>query len=237
MGTICRVAAALLVATLAGPTGLAAQTAPPPAPVETSPVPAPAAPPAATLTQPPAPGAAVPGPTMAPSIAAGRPTLIPEAGDTSNVDEVVLPAKPVLLVSGQGTWEEGYAKIRAAFASVEAEIGRLGLIPAGRPLALFTQTTDVGFQYEAMVPVVAPPAGPGAALPAGMRFGQTPSGKAWRFVHKGAYDDIDTTYETVTTYLDAKDIVARDAFIEEFVAPGQDAADANGEVNIFVQPK
>ena len=37
-------------------------------------------------------------------------------------------------------------------------------------------------------------------------------------MHKGAYDEIDTTYETITTYLDAKDIVAKDAFIEEFAA-------------------
>jgi effector-binding domain-containing protein len=56
-------------------------------------------------------------------------------------------------------------------------------------------------------------------------------------VHKGPYDDIDTTYETVTTYLDAKDILAKDAFIEEYLNDVADPADAALEINIFVQPR
>ena len=70
-----------------------------------------------------------------------------------------------------------------------------------------------------------------------MRFGTTPSGKALRFPHRGSYESIDGTYETLTAYLDAKDIVARDAFIEEYANDVPDAADANLEINIFVQPK
>ncbi len=74
-------------------------------------------------------------------------------------------------------------------------------------------------------------------LGAKLRFGVSPSGKAFRFVHKGPYDDIDTTYETITTYLEVKDIVAKDAFIEEYVSDFTDGQDTNFEVNIYVQPK
>ena len=70
-----------------------------------------------------------------------------------------------------------------------------------------------------------------------IKFGKTPEGKAFRFVHKDAYEEIDGTYETITAYLDAKDIVARDAFIEEYVAEMKDATDPDLEVNIYVQPK
>jgi effector-binding domain-containing protein len=182
------------------------------------------------------PPAATPAPT-APPPAGARPALIPDPGDPANVDEVMLTAKPVLVVSGTSDWDSGLKTIRAAVTRVEAELKRLGIAPAGRPVILYTQTTDDNFKFDAMVPVATAPQPPPGDLPADMRFGETPAGKAWRFVHKGPYDDIDSTYETITTYLEAKDIVARDAFIEEFLTDTADPADGGLEVNIYVQPK
>jgi effector-binding domain-containing protein len=173
----------------------------------------------------------------APPAASSRPTLLPEPGDPANVDEVMLKAKPVLTLSGTSEWDGGLKNLRAAFAKIEQELARLNLKPGGRPLAVYTQTTDDNFNFDAMVPIEAAPATPPTDLPKDMRLGETPSGKAWRFVHKGPYDEIDSTYETITTYLEAKDIVARDAFIEEFANDIADPADAGLEVNIFVQPK
>lgn len=177
----------------------------------------------------PAPAPATPAPT--------RQTLLPEAGDPSNVDEVMLAAKPVLILSGTSDWDGGLKAVRASFAKIEAELARLKITATGRPIVLYTQTTDDNFKFDAMVPIAAAPATPPADLAKDMRFGETPSGKAYRFVHKGPYDDIDSTYETITTYLEAKDIVARDAFMEEFANDVADPADGNLEVNIFVQPK
>ena len=212
---------------------------PPPAPPPVSPPAAiiqqPAAPgggggqpPATTLQQAPAPGAA--------PVVTGRPTLIPESGDPSNVDEVLLPEKPVLILSGTSTWDEGLKNLRAAFGRVDAELARLGIAPAGRPIAVFTQTTDDNFRFDAMVPIATPPS-PAPAPGADMRFGTTPSGKAYRFVHKGSYEEIDTTYETITTYLDIKEILAKDAFIEEYVNDIADPSDPALEINIFVQAR
>jgi effector-binding domain-containing protein len=195
-------------------------------------------PPAATIQQTLPPASAAPQPGAAPQspAVAGRPSLVPSSGDTSNVDEVVLPEKPVLILTGTSAWEEGLNNLRGAFGRVEAELARLGLTPAGRPLAVFLQTTDDNFRFEAMIPIGAIPT-PAPSVGADLRFGTTPSGKAYRFVHKGPYDDIDTTYETVTTYLDAKDILAKDAFIEEYLNDVADPADAALEINIFVQPR
>ena len=199
--------------------------------------PSPASPPSGTITQAPPPGspaASTPAPSPAPTV--GLPTLVPDVGDPVNVDEVTLPEKPVLIVSGTSGWDDGLKSLRASFARIQAELDKLGVRAAGRPLALFTQTTDDTFTYDAMIPITAAPTG-APALPAEMRFGVTPSGKAYRFVHKGPYDDVDTTYETITTYLDAKDILAKDTFIEEYVNDVSDPADGELEVNIFVQPK
>lgn len=193
-----------------------------------------AAPPAATITQ--APPSDIPAsPAPVPSVHA-RPSLVPQPGDTGNADEVVLPAKPALIVPGASSWDDGYKSLRTAFDRLEAEIAKDGLTANGRPIAIFTQTTDDSFKFDAMVPVEGPPA-PAPTLSAEFRLGTTPSGQAYRFVHKGPYEDIDSTYETITAYLDAKDVVAKDAFIEEYLTDTKDAADPGLELNIFVQPK
>lgn len=218
--------------------------------------PAAGAPPAATITQAPsgstptAPsdttppvaqalpsGTPAPSPsTGAPGQSAGMPTLVPDPGDTSDVDEVVLPAKPVIIMSGQSNWENGLKTMRASFAHLREEAAKAGLTIAGRPVTVFTETTDDNFKYDAMIPLSAAPATP-PTLPPEVRLGTTPSGKAYRFVHKGPYDEVDSTYETITAYLDAKDIVANDSFIEEYTTDTSDPADPTLEINIFVQPK
>lgn len=187
-----------------------------------------------TLQQSPLPGTPAPAPVVPPT--AGRQTLITEPGDPGNVDEVNLPSRPALVMAGSGQWEDAYKALRDAFGKIEAELARQGIVPTGRPIASFTQTTDDAFKFDAMIPVAALPSPP-PTLPAGMRFGETPGGRAYRFVHKGSYEDIDTTYDTVTTYLEAKDIAAKDVFMEEFVNDVRDGTDVNLEVNIFVQPK
>jgi effector-binding domain-containing protein len=230
-------------APLAPPAGSPAPSEAPngPAP-QTSPA-APAAPPAAAApTQPAAPPSAaqepppVPATPSQPPAATERTTLVPGPGDPSNAEEVVLPGKAAAVLSGTSTWDEGFSSLKSAFRKIEEELTRAGIAPTGRPLAVFLQTDDLGFRYDAMVPV-----GPGleshAPLSPEVHFGKTPSGKALRFVHKDAYDEIDETYETITAYLDAKNITAKDMFIEEYVTDLTDSTDTNLEINIFVQPK
>ena len=220
--------------------------APRPGPVESAPLPAPppGGPPAAgqpptgrgdTLTQDPAPPAS-PGPKAPPAFAGTRPTLVPKPGDPLDVDEVVLPAKPTAMMAGVSTWTEGFADIKRALQTIEDELRKARIVPAGRPLAVFTETDDSGFRYEAMVPVEQVPQGRTSLTPE-IGFSRTPEGKAFRFVHKGPYDQIDETYDTISTYLDAKGILAKDAFLEEYVTDLTEAGDDNTEVNIFVQPR
>jgi effector-binding domain-containing protein len=240
------------LATFAAAHGMAvaqAPTAPRPAPVETTPLPPPGgapqpAPPASspsgaggvTLTQEPAAPAAPPAATPAPPAATARSTLVPSAGDPMDVAEVILPGKPVAALSGESTWDEGFENLKNAFARIEGELGKAGIRPAGRPVTVFLETDDMGFRYEAMVPVERAPEGRPTLTPE-IRFARTPEGKAYHFVHKGPYDDIDSTYETITAYLDAKGIVAKDVFIEEYATDFTDSADDSLEINIFVQPR
>lgn len=214
-----------------------------PAPVESAPLPPPGSPAAAT---PPAAQAAPPAAATPPGAQAsppatritteGRATLIPEPGDPADVDQVTLPAKPVAVLSGTSTWDDGFTNLQNAFRKIEEELARAAVTPAGKPLTVFLETDDMGFRYEAMIPITEVPAGRATLTPE-VRFGRTPEGAAMRFVHKGAYEEIDETYETITAYLDAKGVAVKDVFVEEYATDMVNRDDPNLEVNIFVQPK
>jgi len=148
----------------------------------------------------------------------------------------VLTAKPTVMLSGTSTWDEAFNSLKNAVAKLDGELKKAGIAPTGRPIAIFVDTDDDGFKFEAMIPIAQAPEGKSELTPE-IRFGRTPEGKAFRFVHKDAYDEIDGTYETITAYLDIKEIVAKDTFIEEYVSDFTDSQDTNFEVNIYVQPK
>jgi effector-binding domain-containing protein len=175
-------------------------------------------------------------PSATAPVAGGRPTLIPAPGDPVNVDEVTLPSKPAAVLVGQSTWDDGFQNLKNAFRKIEEELTRAAIAPAGRPLTVFVETEDLGFRYEAMIPIPAAPAGRATLTPE-VRFGKTPEGKALRFVHKDTYEEIDSTYETIEAYLEAKGVTVKSAFIEEYVTELTDAKDANLEINVFVQPQ
>ena len=70
------------------------------------------------------------------------------------------------------------------------ELAKAGLKAAGHPIAIFLEADDIGFSYRAEIPIEAAPEGK-TPLSDTVKLGQTPVGKAMRFEHRGAYDDID----------------------------------------------
>ena len=71
-------------------------------------------------------------------------------------------------------------------------------------------------------------------MPADVTIGQSPGGKAMKFQHRGAYDDIDSTYEAITAYLDEKGLESKNLFAEEYLDQVKTADDAALEVDIYV---
>lgn len=242
--------ACFLALTLVPASARAENPAPPPStapsPAETNPLPTTTLPdpaskpgsgtampvPEKSLAPPLPPGAAPATPSTPPA----RTTLVPTPGEPNDVDEVTLPAKPAAILSGKTTWEEAVTNLSAAFQRIEALLSKAGIKPTGRPLAIFTKTEDDGFQFDAMIPVDAAPA-QNPAESEGLRFGATPSGRALRFKHVGSYDEIDGTYETLTAYLDAKDIAVQDRYVEEYVTDLAAGPEQKLDINIYAIPK
>lgn len=146
-------------------------------------------------------------------------------------ETITLTAKQVVYVKGSGTWDNAYAIITSAFKKLDAYLDKEGLKADGRPMTIFTSTDDTGFQYQAEIPIAAPPKSP----PHGdIALGQSPEGAALKFVHRGSYDGLDNTYEAITNYLDEKRLEAKDMFIEEYVTDPVPANQDKLVVNVYV---
>lgn len=212
----------------------AATPSAPAAPALPSPAQAPAAPsnaPAAAPAKPPeAPSATNPAPA-APGGA--QPAQPAQSGEGSTGESVDLSARPFAYVEGKADRDEIYSAILSSLSTVKHDMDKANLAPAGRPLAVFVESDDTGFKYHAGYPLAAAPEGK-ASLSDAVKIGETPSGKAMRFEHQGAYSDIDATYDAITAYLDDKGIDAQDSFIEEYANDVKDPDDPTLQVNIYV---
>jgi hypothetical protein len=143
-----------------------------------------------------------------------------------------IPVRPALVVQGTSDWTDGYIAIENAFQRLRTEIARASLKANGAPLAVFVFTDDMGFRFQGMLPIEEPAAAP--ALGAEFSLGKTPGGRAVKFEHRGAYDEIDATYDAVTAWLDDRDLVAQDFFVEEWLKAGSSASDIDAAVDVYV---
>jgi effector-binding domain-containing protein len=149
-------------------------------------------------------------------------------------EDVTLPGRTIVYLKGTSKWDGAFDTLIDAFKSLNEYLDKAGIKPAGPAMTIYTQTDDAGFSFEAAVPIAAAPANP----PKGdIAIGQAPSGKALKFVHRGSYEAMDSTYEAITNYLDDKHLDAMDLFIEEYVTdPVKTEADQL-VINVFVPVK
>ena len=70
-----------------------------------------------------------------------------------------------------------------------------------------------------------------------IEVGQSPSGRALKFVHRGSYDSMDSTYEAITNHLDEKRLEAQDTFVEEYETDPVTTAEDKLVVNVYVPVK
>ncbi|HRJ69151.1 MAG TPA: GyrI-like domain-containing protein [Beijerinckiaceae bacterium] len=155
------------------------------------------------------------------------------SGDASTAQEMRLEARNALVLKGESSWDDGYEKLLAAFKALRAEARRLGLATVGKPQTAFVHTDDQGFRFEAMMVL---DKAPDASLKPQktFAFSLTPAGRAFVFKHAGAYDDIDSTYEAITAWLDEKGLSAKGAFVEEYLTEPEGSDDTLLELNIYV---
>jgi effector-binding domain-containing protein len=156
-----------------------------------------------------------------------------QSGDAFG-EPVTLPERTIIYIKGYSRWDNAFDTLVDAFKSLHEYLDKQTLQPSGPAITIYTQTDDSGFSFEAALPVAQAPKDP----PKGdIAVGPAPSGKALKFVHRGSYDAMDTTYEAITNYLDDKQLEAKDLFIEEYATDPVKTEPGKLVVNVFVPVK
>jgi effector-binding domain-containing protein len=185
----------------------------------------------AVETPSPTPSPAAPAQAATPSPA---PSPSPSPSSADNLGQVLeLATRPAAYIEAKAKREEVYGAIIGNLAKIRDAATKAGLKLQGHPIAVFLNADDDGFTYRAMAPLESAPSPP-PALHDPIKLGQTPAGKAMKFEHRGEYDDIDSTYDAITAYLDEKGVDAQDVFLEEYLNEPKSADDPNGQVDIYV---
>jgi len=214
-------------------------------PVAMAQSPAPSAPPAATPT--PAPSA-TPAPTASPTpeaspststppAAAQTPAAPPPAATAQTADpfgeQFTLEPKKVVMMKGTANWDGAFDTLIDSFKALAAMLDKQGIKASGNSMIVYTSTDDDGFTFLAEIPVDQDVKN----LTKAMSMGNSPDGKALRFVHRGSYDNMDNTYEAITNHLDEKKLEARDTFIEEYVTDPLKTSEDKLVINVYVPLK
>ncbi|HVV63466.1 MAG TPA: GyrI-like domain-containing protein [Pseudolabrys sp.] len=146
-------------------------------------------------------------------------------------EQVTLPEKTIIYVKGQSTWDNAFATLVESFKLLKQYLDKQGIKPAGPAMTIYTQTDDTGFKFNAALPIATTPKDP----PRGdIAIGSAPTGKALKFVHRGPYDAMDSTYEAITNYLDDKRLDAKDLFVEEYVTDPTTTPSDKLVINVYV---
>jgi effector-binding domain-containing protein len=149
-------------------------------------------------------------------------------------ETVNLPERQIVFLKGHTNWDTAFDTLTDSFKSLNDYLSKEGIKPSGPFITVYTQTDDTGFSYQAAAPLAAAPAN---APKGDIAVGTAPGGKALKFVHRGSYDSMDSTYEAITNYLDEKQLDAQDLFIEEYVTDPVKTAPNDLVINVFVPIK
>ena len=158
---------------------------------------------------------------------------MPKPGDAFG-EEVTLASKTIVFSKGSANWDSAFDTLVEAFKNVYGALQKQGLRPAGPAMTIYTATDDTGFEYQAGIPVSEEPKAP---LGEGLAVGKSPEGRALKFIHRGSYDAMDSTYEAITNHLDERRLEARDLFVEFYVTDPLTTPEDNLVIEVYVPVK
>jgi effector-binding domain-containing protein len=180
---------------------------------------------------PPPPGEQIP-PAAAPIPGPATPDQL-RPGDAFGAP-VVLPERTIIYLKGQSNWDNAQDTLVDTFKSLDEYLDKHGIKANGAPMTIYTETDNNGFRFRAAVPIAEAP----KDAPKGdIAVGKAPSGKALKFVHRGTYEALDSTYEAITDYLDDKGLDAQDVFVEEYASGPLRQGEDTLVINVFVPVK
>jgi effector-binding domain-containing protein len=197
-----------------------------------------ASPPAAPATpapETPAPAApATPAPATPPPAAEAPATAPPVQTADPFGEEITLAPKKVVMVKGKGNWDSAFETVVSSFKALSALLDKQGIKPAGNMMFEYWSDGDVDeFTFQVEIPVDQEPKNLGKNMSIGKSF----EGRTLKFVHRGAYDNMDNTYEAISNHLEDKRLEAKEPFIEEYVTDPSKTAEDKLVINVYMPLK
>jgi len=149
-------------------------------------------------------------------------------------EDVTLASKTIVFSKGSANWDSAFDTLVEAFKKIHEALDKQGVKASGPAMTIYTATDDTGFEFQAGIPVAEAPKGP---LPEGLAVGKSPDGRALKFIHRGSYDAMDSTYEAITNHLDEKRLEAKDLFVEYYVTDPLTTQEDNLVIEVYVPVK
>src|SRR6478609_8559954 len=125
----------------------------------------------------------------------------------------ILACGPRLALAQTAVQTQALDALIPAFKTVREFLEKQGIKATGPEMTIYTSTDDHGFNFQAAIPVAESPKTP---PPADIAVGTSPEGKALKFVHRGSFESTVTTYDSISHYLEEKQIEAKELLIEEY---------------------
>ena len=152
-------------------------------------------------------------------------------------EEVTLTPKTIIYLKGNTTLDKALETLQDAFKSLNTLLEKQGITKTGPAMTIYSypdDPDDLSFSFQAAVPIAEPP----KDLPKGdIQVGQSPGGKALKFVYRGSYDAMEDIYEPIASYLDEKQIDVANIHIEEYETDLVTTPEDKLVVTIYVLPK
>ena len=149
-------------------------------------------------------------------------------------EDVTLASKTIVFSKGSANWDSAFETLVETFKKIKDALDKQGVKADGPAMTIYTATDDTGFEFQAGIPVAEAPKG---ALPEGLAVGKSPEGRALKFIHRGSYDAMDSTYEAITNHLDEKRLEAKDLFVEYYVTDPLTTQEDNLVIEVYVPVK
>ncbi|MEA2937625.1 MAG: hypothetical protein QOC56_1129 [Alphaproteobacteria bacterium] len=144
--------------------------------------------------------------------------------------DVTLPEKTIVYTTGSGSWDTAYDTLKEAFKTLQDYLDKEKLTAAGPALTIYTAMDDVSFNFQAAVPLASAPTTPQGNI----GTGTSPGGKALKFVHRGSFDSMTATYDTISHFVEEKQIASKELLIEEYMTDILKTEPDKLVINIFV---
>lgn len=162
--------------------------------------------------------------------------MTPQSEPPGTASVVTLTARPILYVESTAPANDSAAigeALGKAYGQIGAYMQKNGIAMGGAPLAITISHDPAGvWRFKAAIPIAAAPATPPGAQD-GVMLGETPAGKAVKFVHQGPYNAMVPSYEAIAAYMKANTLTESEVSFEEYVSDPGDTPEASLITNIY----